>query len=116
VQATAPERRNASRYRLHVPVLFSWAEGETVARGGGFTRDVSVRGLFVTSSIVLPVKTALTLEMILPALSAEMPQNTIRAPGRVVRMFGPTERTGFAVAAELYADTINEEASARSSS
>jgi len=107
--ATVPERRNASRYRLQVPVVFSWCEGEKLNWAAGFTRDVSVKGLFVTASITLPVKTELKLEMVLPALSGEMRENTIRTPGRVVRTSGPTEGRGFAIAAELYVDAVDED-------
>lgn len=102
--AHGAERRKASRYHLQLPVLFIWHDGHEIHTQGGFTRDVSVQGLYVTSSVAPPVRTAVNVEVFLPASLGQMPENTIKAPGYVVRMSGPSEPRGFAIAAQLGTD------------
>ncbi|MBV9341420.1 MAG: PilZ domain-containing protein [Acidobacteria bacterium] len=99
----AAERRKASRYRLRLPVLFSWIQGEQFHTEGGFTRDVSAKGLFVTSRVAPPSEAPIRLEVVLPLL-AEMSQNAMRATGRVVRTFSASQPQGFAIAAEFCGD------------
>ena len=98
----AAERRKASRYRLRLPVLFSWTQGNKSHTLGGFTRDVSVTGVFVTSRTVPPPQATVNLELLLPALD-QMPENAIRATGSVVRTFVSSQPQGFAIATDLCA-------------
>jgi len=100
----AQERRKATRYRLQLPVLFSWHEGDEIRTRGGFTRDVSVQGIFVTSSAAPPLRTAVNVELLLPPSLGQVPENIIKAQGFVVRVCGRTEIPGFVVAADLGAD------------
>ena len=103
------ERRKISRYRLQLPVLFSWHDGQEIRTQGGFTRDVSVQGMFVTSSVTPSVKTPVNVELLLPSNFGKMPENIIKAPGYVVRGSGPNEPRGFAIAAHLGTDFVGAE-------
>ena len=98
----AVERRHASRYRLQLPVLFSWADDQHTRIQAGFTRDISVQGLFVTCAVVPPLRTAVNLELLLPTVR---PDNAIRAEGHVVRTCGSNSGKGIAIAAKLYVDS-----------
>jgi PilZ domain len=100
VTVAAGERRKASRYRLRLPVLFSWNQGEKIQTEGGFTRDVSAKGLFVTSRVAPPTQSPVKLEVLLPAVN-QMAENAMRATGSVVRTFAPTQPQGFAIAADF---------------
>ena len=100
----ARERRKASRYRLQLPVLFSWHDGDEMRTRGGFTRDVSVQGMFVTSSAAPPLRTALNVEVVLPPSVGRKPENIIKARGLVVRVSGRKHPRGFAIAADLGTD------------
>jgi hypothetical protein len=103
MQLALNERRKAPRYQLRLPLLFSWSDGYQIHTQGGFTRDVSINGLFVTSAITLPPQTILNVEIVLPTLG-HMAENTIRTSGHVVRLSGDTESRGFAITAKLDAD------------
>ena len=94
------EKRKAPRYLLRLPVLFTWSDGEQIHTQGGFTRDVSVKGLFVTSAVSLAPETALHVEIVLPAF-AQMSENRIRTSGEVVRASSEGEARGFAISAHL---------------
>ena len=98
------ERRQAARYHLQLPVIFSWRDGHEIRIQGGFTRDVSVQGMFVTSSVMLPVRIPLNLELLLPPNLDQMPGNILKAPGYVVRTCSVSEPHGFAIAAQLGTD------------
>jgi PilZ domain len=89
------EKRAAPRYRLSLPVLVRWSEGETHLCGG-FTRDVSTRGAFVLCSEKLPLDTTVEIEILLPT-SGKLPGMTVRTTGRVVRTYVENEGAGFAV-------------------
>jgi hypothetical protein len=98
------ERREVRRYRLQLPVLYTWYDGHKTQTAGGFTRDVSVHGLFVTASVVPPVRTEVEVEVLLPPALGPMPGNTLKAPGLIVRGYSSNEPHGFAIAVQLGAD------------
>jgi hypothetical protein len=98
------ERRKVCRYRLQIPVLFTWHDGHQTRTDGGFTRDVSVQGLFVTASVVPPIQAAIKVEVLLPQALNRMPGNTLKAPGFVIRRYSSSEPQGFAIAVKLGAD------------
>jgi hypothetical protein len=98
------ERREVCRYRLQLPVLFTWHDGHQTHTQGGFTRDVSVHGLFVTASVVPPVRTAINVEVLFPPALNRLPRNTLKAPGFVIRRYSSSEPRGFAIAVKLGAD------------
>jgi hypothetical protein len=97
------ERRKAPRYRLQLPVLFSWNDGQQIHTQGGFTRDVSVKGLFIGSAAGLRPETPLQLEIVLPAFG-KTEDNIIRTSGEVVRVSSERKLRGFAVSAALDTD------------
>jgi hypothetical protein len=97
------EKRVAPRYRLHLAVLFKFRNHET-HKEGGFTRDMSAKGLFVMSTVAPPLRTTLDLEILFPA-SGQIPGIAIAATGRVVRISTHGEGHGFAVETQLAHDT-----------
>ena len=94
------ERRIVVRYPLRVPVLFSWAEGDSEHTRGGFTRDVSPNGAFILCegqdhpSRGMSVR----IEVMLPPMDAAHGVK-LRSRGETVRTCTPGEEHGFAVAA-----------------
>jgi hypothetical protein len=93
------ERRKSHRYRLQVPVLFRWGQGVEYTEAG-FTRDVSVKGLFVNSTATPPLNTRLQCQILMPA-SVSIAGNAIQAKGRVVRLANYGEGCGFAVISDF---------------
>ena len=101
--AKIKERRKRSRYQVQIPVLFRWESG-LVQTEGGFTRDVSVKGFFVNSTVVPPLNARLRCEILMPA-SVSIAGNVIKAEGRVVRLASRHEGRGFAVMAKFFTYT-----------
>ena len=66
------EKRTVRRYRLSLPAIFSWVDGEKHTCGG-FTRDVSTKGAFVFCSEPVPGDAVVEIEILLPA-SGEVPR------------------------------------------
>jgi len=104
------DRRQASRYRLQLPVLFTWADDREVHTQGGFTRDISVNGLLIVCPLAPPPRTTMRIEVLLPGLG-HMPENSIRARGQVVRAFESNKWRGVAIAAQLCEDFMLEKGS-----
>jgi len=96
----ARERRKKCRYRVQLPVLFRWSN-DIMHTEGGFTRDVSVKSFFVTSTVTPPLKTHLQCQILMPA-SVNIAGNAMKATGRVVRLSTHGEGPGFAVSANFY--------------
>jgi hypothetical protein len=97
------EMRKAVRYRLQLPVLFSWSDSEgKVKKSGGFTRDISTRGLYIVAETSPRAGAALECEVLLP-ISKNTRLGGVRlvAMGNVVRSGGGNEHHGFAVAGDL---------------
>ncbi len=95
------ERRRTARYVLRVPVLFTWLNRQP-KQAGGFTRDVSARGVYILCrgdcpSTGAPVK----LQVMLPPMDAEARGVKLQSEGRVVRAHGQGEESGFAVMADF---------------
>src|SRR3989440_4676656 len=61
------KKRRAVRYKLCLPVIFKWTDerGRPVQEGG-FTRDISTLGLYISCLKLPPTQTALVLEVLLP--------------------------------------------------
>lgn len=89
------EKRAVSRYQLSLPVLVRWRGGETHTCGG-FTRDVSIIGLFVLCREELPLNTTVEIEILLPT-SRKLPGTAVKTTGRVIRTHGENEGPGFAM-------------------
>ena len=87
------ELRRNKRYRLKSPTTFSEKRADRHAsQCGGFTRDISAGGVFITTAELLPVGSIVQMEI---RLSPERVK--LRTQGRVVR----TEAKGFAVVADM---------------
>jgi hypothetical protein len=98
--AKIKERRKRSRYQVQIPVLFRWDSG-LVQTQGGFTRDVSLKGFFVNSTVAPPLNARIRCEILMPA-SVSIAGNVIKAEGRVVRLANCREGRGFAVMAKFF--------------
>src|SRR5579864_262536 len=97
------ERRKSPRYSLQIPVLFRWGESVT-NKEAGFTRDISLKAFFLTSSAVPPLNTHVRCQMLMPT-SVNRTGSAINVRGRVVRLFmHRIEERGFIVMAKLYAN------------
>ena len=93
------ERRGASRVPLHAPVIVKWTGASGAWREDvGRTCNVSTSGAFLTSQALLPVGTILTLEIHLPPLERNAPQDVrLHFTGKVIRVAEKAAETGFAV-------------------
>jgi hypothetical protein len=98
------ERREYNRYRLGVPVIFSWRDRRHAPHEGiGLTHDMSVRGVFVLTTSPAPLESHVKVKAFPPpGRSAVAPLRT-HGQGRVVRVEAAHRgqpRAGFAVAGE----------------
>jgi len=98
------EQREAVRYPMRAVVLFKWTDADGVGlQDGGFTRDISTAGLFVYCDRPPPVKTAFSMEVLLPLFEAPHPGLRLMGQGVVVRVEEQKKQTGFA--AKVYLDS-----------
>jgi len=96
--------RKYNRYRLEVPVIFSWKDAQEIREQGvGLTHDLSVRGAFIFASSPPPLNADVELKAYLPPGSADRPPR-VYGQGRVVRVEPAhgRHRAGFAVAAKPF--------------
>lgn len=92
------ERRAGRRFNLEAPVQFTWrVPGSSIASEGGRTRDISMRGIFVSAGACPPEGSALRMTVLLPA-SADDPTLEMHVDATVVRVevSGTGDRPGFA--------------------
>ena len=100
------ERRRDIRYRLGVPVVFSWesSKGKRL-QGEGSTRDLSVAGAFVYTSTCPAPDANVLMDVLLPHLHQTAPAVTMQMEARVLRVEHPPEgtgRSGFAAASQKH--------------
>jgi hypothetical protein len=97
------EQRRATRFPLRAPVLFSWMETGQQKHGAGFTRDVGTAGAYITCDrlYALEIGMQVRLEVVLPALDANIDPAQLSAEGSVARLSGHNEKPGFALQGEL---------------
>jgi hypothetical protein len=96
--------RKYNRYRLEVPVIFSWKDAQGIRQKGvGLTHVISVRGAFIFTTRPPQLNAKINLKIYLPERSAARPQR-IYGHGQVVRVEPAhgRHRAGFAVAAEPF--------------
>ena len=105
LKAQEKERRKHRRYDLQLPVVFQWVDDIT-RTDGGFTRDVSSNALFLSTTTLLPLKTRLSMKLLLPSTRRD-PGNTISASGRIIRLAQDNEGAGFVLKGRLYANIKN---------
>lgn len=88
-------RRSSRRFPLKLPVVFRWkADNGCIWQGRGVTRDISGEGVFITADFCPPVRTAVSLRMLLPT-TASGRQVRINADAVVLR--ADAGECGFAV-------------------
>ena len=82
--------------------MFFWKDTrDTPHEGIGLTRDITVRGVFVFTTTLPPLKSAITINAFIPPGRGEVPPLGMRLRGRVVRVEAAGDgkpRAGFAVA------------------
>jgi hypothetical protein len=84
---TTDERRKHNRYRLGIPVTFSWREARQAAQGGfGLTRDVSIRGAFVFTTCPPPLRAGIKLKAFFPPVVGVATSLRLHGEGRAVRV------------------------------
>lgn len=111
------ERRKAIRYRLSVPVVFSW-EGSRRDRfqGEGSTRDISAVGAYILTPTSPPVDAVVNVEIMISALFGPTKMR-IKGSMRVQRVKHEVTKhglSGFSVVGEwieLYAGADSESGS-----
>jgi PilZ domain len=75
------ERRKHIRYPVGAAVFFSWRKGERSSfRSEGMTRDISLRGAYVSSATCPPVDTVVEMEIFLPQ---PLPRPSLLVVGRL---------------------------------
>ena len=94
------DRRQARRFEMCAPVIFTWTDGEGKPReGAGFSRNISTRGVFVIAHAAVPAVCAnMELQVILPSLSSRSQDMELMAQGTVARIEKLAEGTGLGVA------------------
>jgi hypothetical protein len=91
------QQRASVRFQLRLPVIFRWNDEQGGRQqNGGFTRDISTRGLFVYSPIPPPSGVTVELEVMLPPLEESGHGVRLQSEGRVLRIERKGEHTGFA--------------------
>jgi hypothetical protein len=97
------ERRRARRFTLGIPVIFHWVDERQMPCGGaGFSRDISIHGLFVfTPAAAPPLASQVELTVLLPSLAANGPGLHLHAKGSVVRLYRTGEGPGVGIASAL---------------
>jgi hypothetical protein len=95
--------RHTRRYDLRLPVLFSWTDRSgNVQKQGGFTRNISLDGLYVEGDVCPPVGASVTVEVLLP-IAHRLTAKSARlvATMRVVRVSCAKHMQGFAAVGRL---------------
>ncbi len=78
--------RKYNRYRLEVPVIFSWKDAQGIRQEQvGLTRDLSVRGAFVFATTPPPLDANIKLKGFLPPGGQVLPARMF-GQGQVVRV------------------------------
>lgn len=96
------ERRRHTRYQLRIMTVYAWRDrGKNSYREAGFTRDISIGGLFVLSSLTLPLGTTLSLEISLPPVEPGTPGLRLTFDGVVTRNVKSNVDAGFAVVGDF---------------
>ena len=80
-----PQRRNAVRYKLRLPVIFHWNDGAE-RTAGGFTNDVALDGALIFSSKCPPVGSDVRSEVLLPSPDKSAEELRIECVGKVTRV------------------------------
>jgi len=99
--------RKHPRFKLEVPVVFSWREPNgSRRRARGYTRDLSPGGMFLITPRTPPIGTTIGLDAFLPPLSEAAGSWRIASKGRVVRVEANAKKGvpgGFAAVSQRFA-------------
>jgi hypothetical protein len=84
-------------------VIFKWTdEGGSPVQEGGFTRDISTVGLYISCPKLPPIQTVLALEILLPPTKKVLSESLkLEAIVEIVRVVTDAEERGFATVGEL---------------
>jgi hypothetical protein len=95
------ERRKQNRYRLRVPVIFSWRDARQAQHEAvGLTRDLSLNSAFVLSKVLPPLQANIKLKAFPPPVVGVAARLQICGEGKVIRVEAIKHhdtRGGFAV-------------------
>lgn len=94
------DRRQARRFEMCAPVIFTWTDGEGRRReSAGFSRNISAGGVFVVSHTALPaVSASMELHVVLPSLSSRSRDMELMAQGIVARVEKLADGAGLGIA------------------
>ncbi len=95
------DRREHLRFRLRVPVTYSWRLDGAEVYGTGFSRDISTHGIFIVCDDLPPEKSTVQLEVSLPSENVQGSRICLRAAGQVVRTVDVGSTVGFAAGAKF---------------
>jgi hypothetical protein len=84
--ATRIDSRQNRRFPISALIWFQWREQGRVRDESGMTRNVSIRGISVSSSECPPPASTVTFTLQLPNFGRQLSGLTIQAQGRVTRL------------------------------
>jgi len=100
------ERRNAERYRVQMPVIFSWENPRgSRFRGEGVTRDISEVGAYVVSATCPPLMSEVEVEIVV-FWAPTGPESCLRGKMQVLRREDESNGPGgcgFSLSGEAFA-------------
>lgn len=102
------QRRDAVRYKLHLPVIFHWKE-ECEHTEGGFTCDVALDGALIRSTRCPPIGTDVRVEVLLPSPDRSGEELRIDCIGKVTRIATQGGLTCFGVQGNFDDDHISNQ-------
>jgi len=82
------------RYKLRLPVVFYWNDGEHHA-GGGFTSDIAIDRVFIHTSKCPPSGSDVRIEVLLPSLDGGDDEIRIECSGTVTQVIKQAGLTSF---------------------
>jgi len=96
------ERRRASRFQLRLPVVTHWTNDVGQMRyGGGFTKDICLRGVFVVCSEPPPKGTIIAVAVAVPSVRSGSQELQMQTVGTVVRVEQGGSTIGYAIDCEF---------------
>ena len=114
------EHRRAQRYRVSLPITFSWKSENTFHEGSGTTRDLSTRGAFVFTTNIVPNGSELRMNVPVPPIREGSRGSEMQGTGHVVRVqnegFAAEAMIGFSGQSKSEAEIDHEKAGATGSS
>lgn len=92
------DRRKSLRFRLQLPVVARWIDGEGKVRyDAGFSRDICALGVFIISSERPPIGAMVSINVQLPYMRADFKESQLQSVGSVVRVEAAGDISGYAV-------------------